>query len=414
MFCSNEAVGLGHMRRTLALAEYLRAHTLLQSQLIVTGSPVAQALPLPNGVDYVKLPAVIKDRAGRYASRSIPMPFSQVGDMRRDILLSAARHFHPEILVVDHAPAGIDGELVATLRYLKDHSPHTRLILGLRDIVDAPPRVQQVWRRTRVYELIDDLYDLVLVYGQPDVYDVVGAYGFSARAAAKTRYVGYLRRAPSARSAGQVRAELHMRTDRLVVATAGGGADGYALMQAMAEALRLRPAPFDCVLIAGPLMPAADRERLARLLDRIPGTRLLDFTEDIVDYLNAADAVVTMGGYNTICEILTLEKPAVVVPRVAPSQEQFIRARALSRRRLARMIHPDDLRPERLLDELMDLFERPPHLRALLALDGLPNAAAELSRMLQQARGGDLDMEMPLTRAVAAPARSHIVKRGAR
>ena len=33
-----------------------------------------------------------------------------------------------------------------------------------------------------------------------------------------------------------------------------------------------------------------------------------------------------MGGYNTFCEILSFDKPALIVPRTRPRLEQFIRA----------------------------------------------------------------------------------------
>src|SRR4051812_10770341 len=95
MMCSNEVVGLGHLRRTLTLAEYLREHTSLTSQLIITGSPVAQNFPLPQGADYIKLPSASKQATGEYTSRSMPMPFRELRAMRRDIVLSAGRHFRP-------------------------------------------------------------------------------------------------------------------------------------------------------------------------------------------------------------------------------------------------------------------------------------------------------------------------------
>jgi predicted glycosyltransferase len=36
--------------------------------------------------------------------------------------------------------------------------------------------------------------------------------------------------------------------------------------------------------------------------------------------------VVAMGGYNTFCEILSWNKPALIIPRTTPREEQLIRA----------------------------------------------------------------------------------------
>jgi predicted glycosyltransferase len=66
--------------------------------------------------------------------------------------------------------------------------------------------------------------------------------------------------------------------------------------------------------------------------------------------LEAADLVISMGGYNTICEILTLGKPAVVVPRALPVREQLIRAERMAGLGLIEMLHPDELSGVSLLE----------------------------------------------------------------
>ena len=42
--------------------------------------------------------------------------------------------------------------------------------------------------------------------------------------------------------------------------------------------------------------------------------------------MQKAAAIVAMGGYNTFCEILSFDKPALIVPRTSPRLEQHIRA----------------------------------------------------------------------------------------
>ncbi|MGH2562825.1 MAG: glycosyltransferase family protein [Thermomicrobiales bacterium] len=387
LFYCHDTYGLGHLRRTLTLATHLHGRWPSTSQLIVTGSPVAQSFPYPPGTDFIKLPAVVKTGAGRYMPRSIATSFAAVRDMRRDILFSAARHFQPDALFVDHAPAGLDGEAVATLRYLKERSPRTHLILGLRDILDEAPRVRATWRREGIHELLDDVYDRILVYGQRDVYDVVDEYGLSPRAAAKTRYVGYLRRAPSVRPRADVRAELGVHDNRLVVVTAGGGGDGIELFQSVLDAIRYEPAAaaYDWMLVAGPLMAASELAALREQVGPRAGIHILSFAEDMASYLGAADAVVSMGGYNSVCELLSLGCLALIVPRVHPRREQLIRAEALSQRNLIRMLHPDRLSPRRLLTEL-DLLVSSPRDGLAVDFDGLSRVAFELDALWRAQR----------------------------
>ncbi|MGH7675695.1 MAG: hypothetical protein ACREMV_10540, partial [Gemmatimonadales bacterium] len=51
---------------------------------------------------------------------------------------------------------------------------------------------------------------------------------------------------------------------------------------------------------------------------------------------------------NTVCEILSFEKPALIVPRVRPRREQLIRAECLRALGLVDVLHPDSLTPNAL------------------------------------------------------------------
>src|SRR5438045_887962 len=158
--------------------------------------------------------------------------------LRRDLLASVARHFRPRLLIVDNVPGGLRGELIPTLRYLKSIS--CRLVLGLRDIVDEPELVRRAWALDGSYELLEDLYDRILVYGQREIFDVPTEYAFSAAAAAKTTFVGYLGRARGARTREQVRYSLGVGSGRVALVMVGGGEDGYELLRTAIDAVELQ------------------------------------------------------------------------------------------------------------------------------------------------------------------------------
>ena len=383
MLYSHDTYGLGHLRRTLKLATFLRSRRRL-SQLIVTGSPMAHRFELPADADYIKLPSVVKVARESYESRSLGLPFAAIRDLRRDLVLSAARHFRPRVCVVDNVPGGLKGEVVPALHYLKSVS--CRLVLGLRDIVDESDRVRRTWAADESYELLDEAYDLILVYGAREIYDPVTEYGFSRQAAAKTRFVGYLGRERDGRGRGRIRRELGVGADqRLVLVMAGGGQDGYDLLRTFIDALRLDGdrAPFECLLVGGPLMPPGPQQELRDLaLDR--SARHVDFIDDVTSYVEAADAVVAMAGYNSLCELLSAGRPALIVPRVTPRREQLIRAEKLSGRGLLRMLHPSAVTARRLRAEVDRLLEEQ-SAPAVLPLTGLPRAADALDDLLEEA-----------------------------
>jgi predicted glycosyltransferase len=394
MFYCHNGLGLGHLSRLHTLARYLRTRWPGMSQLFVASSAALPKLALMEDAEYIKLPTVVRvapeETEGAYPARFLPLSAAAIRDMRRDMILSIAQHLEPDALIVDHRPAGVDGELVPALRYWKDRSARTRLVLGLRDIPNDAPRARLMWSRCGAMELLEDFYDLILVYGQPDIFDLVTEFALTPRIADKTRYVGYLRRQPGDRTIEHIRSQLDTETSKLVLGMVGGGADGYDLLRVMLEAVSLPSSvPFETLLVAGPEMPAEDRQGLREMARTRSSVRIMDYVDDLASYVAAADVVVSRAGYNSVCEILSFERPAVLVPRVEvkgfeANPEQRLRAEALSQRGLVRMIHPAELTPGRLLQEVNALLEPASTMRrSSVNLNGLPAVAAELGRILQ-------------------------------
>jgi len=387
-YCDDEAQGFGHLRRTLTVAQFLASYWPSLRQLIVTGSPIPTDLPIPSGADYIKLPSVSRLGSEQLAARTLPISFNEMLDLRRDMLFSAARYFKPDVMIVDHTPPGLKEEIVPTLRYLRDTSATTRLILGLRDIVGEPGMVRASWARDGVMGLIEHIYDLVLVYGYREIHDVATEYGFSQLAASKTRFVGYLRREPGNRPPEAIKAELGLKTDRLVLVSAGEGEDSYDLFRTVLDAARLhteRDLPYEFVLVGGPPLSETHRRNLSRLL---PCVRFLRRVDDLRDYIGAADVVVSRAGYNTVCEILSLGRRTILVPRAQTNQEELIRSQALRNFGLVDLISPADLTAARLLQKLNTLMNEPTDSHITLTLDGLPHVASLIQEMVSPLPSG--------------------------
>jgi predicted glycosyltransferase len=397
LYYSHDSYGLGHLRRTLALAHHVRAKLPEATQLIVSGAAHTDGWSLPAGADWLKLPTVVKAGSGDYRPRSLECSIASTVDLRSDIVLAASRRFRPDFFVVDHVPDGLNGEALPAL--WEAAASGARLVLGLRDVLDGAPRVRHAWREARVHGLLDDLYDRILVYGDPSVYDVTTEYGFSPAATAKTRYVGYLR-APSPSPAVDVRRQYGIGEARLVVVTAGGGGDGFPLLAAAVDSFGADPPEQTQVIaVCGPLMPGDERTELERrAADAAPGIQVVTAVPDLADLMAAADAVIAMAGYNTVREILTYGRPALLVPRVQPRVEQLIRAEALERRGLVRMLHPDDLTPARLGAELRLLLAGAPPPRSDFSLAGLDGFVAQLRELGADAK----DAQSPLLREATA------------
>jgi predicted glycosyltransferase len=390
---SQDGFGLGHQRRTTLLADQFLRSCPGASALTVSDSPLGKFFSSAPGHDYCKLPSVQKVGPGDWRAVSLASSFAEVLAMRRAMLRTTVEAFGPDVLLVDHMPHGAMGELVPTLEVLRNEA--TTVVLGLRDILDAPSVVRERWRLEGAYEAVERYYDRVLVYGSADVFDVATEYDWPDAARSKIRYCGYVC-APGPASASDVVRARYLPVSGegdLVVAMAGGGADAYLLFDALLGAVPIIEEAGSChvVLVTGPFLPPERRRELAARAQGLPVT-VLASVPDAVSYAASADLVVAMAGYNTTAEILSVGTPALLVPRAGPSAEQQMRARRFADRGLVDWLPPQDLGAEALGRAVVSALHRPGRRPPVRPPDlaGLTVGTDWLIDALNETRGGRL------------------------
>jgi predicted glycosyltransferase len=368
---SHDTYGLGHLRRNLAIARRLLEQRPGLRVLLMTGSSVAERFPLPRGLMVLRLPPVVKVGAGEYRPRDERWDFDLARRARTAIMSDAARRFRPDVFLVDHAPQGMKGELLQVFATIRSTLPATRIVLGLRDVLDDPETVRKNWSEQGVYETLETAFDRVLVYGSQDVFDVVGAYGIPPAVAAKLEYCGYVCRPPVPEPSA------HQRGAPFVLGTAGGGGDGAEVLTSTLVASAALGVP--SLVVTGPLMGAEERLQLARRTGTGSGAEVVEFVPDLAASARQAIAVVTMGGYNTLCEMVSTGVPTVVVPRVHPRREQAIRAELFSRVGAVSAVMPGPGLGDRLQEALEKALSSGPR-RGPVAIDlgGLDRVDAAL------------------------------------
>jgi predicted glycosyltransferase len=354
LFYSHDAYGMGNIRRTLAICEKLSQEIPDLSILIVTGSPVIHALRIPYKVDYVKLPCLSRDEQATFSAKYWDMSTRELIRFRSELISCCIKKFNPNLIVVDKKPFGLNGELLEALTYVKKYPKKTRIILGLRDVLDDPSTTIPIWQKNRYYEAIRDYYDHVWIYGSRKIFDAVKEYQMPDPVARKVIYTGFLRRSRPSVSPNALRTKLGLNGELFVLVMAGGGGDGFPILATYIKGIRDHYGlPHSrSLLISGPEMPTAQRSDIAHCCQADTSLTFLEFSDEIETILLSADVVVSMGGYNAICEILSFRKKAVIIPRVHPVKEQYVRAQVLANMGLIEMIHPADLSKATLFEAI--------------------------------------------------------------
>lgn len=367
---SHDTFGLGHLRRCRTIAHSLVEDYRGLQVLIISGATIAGAFDYRARVDFVKIPSVIKLRNGQYESMDQHMDLHDTLQMRKSIIRHTAETFQPDIFIVDKEPMGLEGEVEETLAFLKSRG--TTLVLGLREVMDSPRLLQAEWERKQAVPKIAKYYDEIWVYGPPDFYDPLVDLDVPESVRQRMNFVGFLQRnVPREEMPG------HKPEGDYILVTTGGGGDGAELVHNVIHAYQQDPElTHRALMVLGPYMPAKKRRKLIRKGRSVPYLEVIEFDNRMEELVAGATAVVAMGGYNTYCEILSFDKPALIVPRVQPREEQLIRAQRASELGLVDMLLPEQAEdPLLLAAKLKSLPTQPaPSKRAQagLRLEGLP------------------------------------------
>lgn len=387
----HDSVGIGHLVRTTAICERLSSEFPGTSFLVATGTPyIALFEHLPR-VDFIKLPSLTKVNGKTYRSKYLPLPMDRMMRCREETLQTTIEHFDPTLVLIDKAPLGVCGELIPVLKWLRRHRPTTKVVFGMRDIEDAPEATIAQWQAMGVFEMLEACFDEIWVYGERDVFDVVAQYRLPPAVEGKLRYMGYVTRGRCDHEALP-----HNGTPSVLV-TVGGGTDGEFLLKTFLDGAAQRAARmgWSTTMVGGPDLPRATAHQLREQASAIPSVAWSDFEPCLTCRVRTADLVVTMGGYNTLCQIAAVGKTALVVPRHTPRLEQTMRARLWSGRGIVHMADAAGLSPTALADQVVSLLEDHPRpIDGALDLQGLDRVTARVDALLFKERVGEATLPM--------------------
>ncbi|CAG1007030.1 hypothetical protein PHYC_03384 [Phycisphaerales bacterium] len=371
---SHDTMGLGHLRRQLLVASALCRLEPQPTILMICGAKEVGAFAFPPGLDCLALPSIEKSALGEYRSRRLDVPLSELIRFRSASIRTAMEAFDPDLVVVDKVPAGFRGELLPALRWLKARGRAT-CVLGLREILDEASIAIREWKRDCCDALIDEYYQHLWVYGDQAVFDTAREYEFTPGTVRKTAYTGYL----NAMEGHLEPLRPAPRGEKTALCVVGGGDDGVALARTFAAATL--PDGYAGVLVTGPFMSASVREEIKHAAACSGRLEVHEFVTEPERFITRADCVISMGGYNTVCEVLAAGKPLLTVPRTDPRREQLIRAQRMQSLGLLDYLLPDELTPASLSRWINSARAPRRDARSVVRFDGL-SRVRELTRGL--------------------------------
>ncbi len=379
---SHDTFGLGHLRRCRAIAHEIVDRYKGVSVLIISGSPVIGSYEFKARVDFIRIPGIIKLRNGEYTSLSLHIDLSETLAIREAIIRQTAEVFSPDLFIVDKEPLGLHGEMHNTLYDLKDRG--VRTVLGLRDVMDDEQALLDEWVKKQVFPNLDTLYDEIWVYGLREFHEPLKGLPLEPSVIGKTIYTGFLHRSTS-----NITPDDMLIPSPYLLVTPGGGRDGRELVDLVFAAYDdTDKLPYHALIVLGPFMHAEDRDYLNQLAEDRDDITVINFRPRIESLIVGAAGMITMGGYNTFCEILSFDKPSLLFPRVTPRTEQLIRCQRAAELGIVTFLDPENTSAEKLRDYIQNFNRLPKPSSGFLPgmLDGMDTIAERMVDLLPDDR----------------------------
>lgn len=376
LFYCQHSLGMGHLVRSLALADSLSAKFRV---VLLNGGKLPRRIRVPVGVEIVNLPPLGFDENNHLVSRDGRRTLERARTLREKLILQTYRAEKPEVVLIELFPFGrkkFANELIPLLEEAKGRS---KIVCSLRDIL-VGRRKDQAKFEERAIETANRLFDAILVHSDPDFARLEGSFKTTMPLSVPIFYTGFV----AARSEPFKQAKKQNRVKRIIV-SAGGGMVGADLFRTAIQAHMIlsKSINIETTVVGGLFLPEMDWTDLHKLAGNDSRLTFRRFVPKLRNEMSLSDVSVSQCGYNTALDILLSGVSAVVVPfgSGAGEDEQTKRARRLEKIGALKVCEGTDA--ERLASEIEKAFTFQPQ-QLSLNFDGGGTSTAIISMLLTQ------------------------------
>ncbi len=379
---SQDGRGLGRTTRTLKIAAYLVKNIPQASILLLTDLSLVGRMKIPERVDFVHLPEVVLQN-GEAFTQNLTLASNSALKIRRKITKAAVKTFKPGWIIIDRDPLFLPEEVKRTFSFVRKRLPDTRVAWALPDVLGDPTLVREEMSRLGVYKVLNRVAHEIWVFGLQEIFNQAAAYHYPEELARKVRYMGYLQALESRSNTAGLEGVFSSGEPFILVA-AGSGVRGYELLDNYLKMLEQsgKTWPYATVVVSGPMMDGVQKNNIKQRCERLAGVEFHRFSKHLLHYVQQAELVISTGGFNLMCEVLSYQKNALFVPDAGNYGEHLFRSHLLGEHGFAHVLPCHQLTPDLLRQRIEQILNTDPSVlerrRALFRQNALENILARL------------------------------------
>jgi len=370
LYYCQSLVGIGHLTASLRIARELLAHhdvDFIQGGLdVATG--LAALLQRHAGYRNLKLATLLHDDdTGGLADPEGGAPIDALWQARAAAISAFLRPPYAAI-VVEFFPFGrrrFRREIYALFDAVRAASGAIPIFCSVREVlIPADARTEQ-----KIVAMVDKHIHTIFVRGDPAIVALDETFAQADAIRPKLVYTGYV--APDAPTAWPLR-------QKKILVSQGGGDVGRELLRAATLTAPSLP-DYRFVLAAGS-RTAKERIEELRAEARSDNVEVVPFLPNFQHHLLESALSISLGGDNTMLDVITTRKPALAYPYQG-SSEQAMRIAKLGAAGFVHALEPTDLDPERLRAKIEHALATP-YPQHRIAADGARLTAEAIGAMV--------------------------------
>jgi len=365
LYYCQSLVGVGHLTCSLRIIDELLQHS--EVDLVHGGLDAGAPMQRP-GLRSLRLPTLLHDEeTGDFFDPEARRGIDEIW-AERALAIAGFLRMPYQAIVVEFYPFGrrrFKHEIMAIFGAVRDRCGPVPIFTSVREVLVR----RALENERRMVDSVRKHIHTVFVRGDPEIVRFEETFTLAHEIADRICYTGYISPPPPPTRP--------LRKKQILVSQ-GGGNVGQELLRSAIGAAALLP-EYAFVLATGSRTTPPEVDALRRSV-RSDNVEITPFLHDFPYRLMESAVSISMGGDNTLLDVLTARTPALAYPYQGNSEQGF-RIRKFAEKGLLHELQGEDLAPERLKEKI-ELALCTPYPARTIAVDGARATSDRIAAVL--------------------------------
>lgn len=378
LYC-NYVYGIGHLIRSLELSKGLTSD--FNVYLLSGGEPVPN-LEICDSINFIQLPALFKkEKEVELIPVDQDMSLSECFVERQGIIDQWVKEIKPDVIITEHFPFGLlfEEESIHLINYAKENNQNLKVVCSVREVIESSFGGPN---DGKICQILNKNFDLVLIHGDERVIPISRSFPRIDDLQIPVIHTGYV-------VVKKYVEPLRKTQKPILLVSVGGGRLGTELLEAVVESRKelVHQITHQLIIFTGAFQDRTLERFINKSTEENNGIKIMTFDRsEYLHYLSSAEVVISLGGYNSTLESISMKKKVLIYDRgfAGNNKEQKLRIKTLEEKGYLKTFSAEDLSHGRLSELILRTFIWQKDLDYKINFNGIQRSLEEIINLLPE------------------------------